>query len=80
MDPWDGNHNGFEDQIRPLLNDRGSMDTHETRFGVEDYQPGRVAIRMTYSAKNALGGRVTTEAIGLLDYATCEVQVLSTGL
>ena len=80
LSPWDGNHDGFEDQIRPLLNDRGSMRTHETRFGVEDYEPGRVLIRIVYSAENAFGGRVTTEAIGLLDYATCEVEVVTTGL
>ena len=80
LDPWDGNHNGFEDQIRPLLNDRGSMETHETRFGIEDYSLNRVVIRMDYSAKNAFGGRVSVEAIGLLDYTTCEVEVLSTGL
>ena len=80
LDLWDGNHNGFEDQIRPLLNDRGSMETHETRFGIEDYSLNRVVIRMGYSAKNAFGGRVSVEAIGLLDYTTCEVEVLSTGL
>ena len=80
LDPWDGNHNGFEDQIRPLLNDRGSMKTHETRFGVEDYSLNRVLIKMVYSAKNSFGGRVSVEAIGLLDYTTCEVEVLLTGL
>ena len=80
LDPWDGNHNGFEDQIRPLLNDRGSMEKHETRFGIEDYSLNRVMIRMGYSAKNAFGGRVSVEAIGLLDYTTCEVEVLSTGM
>ena len=73
LDPWDGNHNGFEDQIRPLLNDRGSMKTHETLFGIKDYSPGRVAIKMTYSAKNLFGGRVSVVAVGLLDYVTCEV-------
>ena len=80
LDPWDGNHTGFEDQIRPLLNDRGSMETHETRFGIEDHSLNRVVIGMGYSAKNAFGGRVSMEAIGLLDYTTCKVEVLSTGL
>lgn len=32
LSPLDGHHSGFEDQIRPLLNDEGSMRTHETYF------------------------------------------------
>ena len=80
LDPWDGNHNGFEDQIRPLLNNRGSMRTHDTFFGVEDHEPGKVVIRMVYSAENAFGGRITIEALGLLDYRTCKVDVVLTGL
>lgn len=80
LDPWDGNHNGFEDQIRPLLNDEDSMETHETRFGVEEYAPEQVVIVMVYSAENAYGGRVKATASGLLNYRTCKVTVVLTGL
>ena len=80
LDPWDGNHNGFEDQIRPLLNDEDSMETHETRFGLEEYVSDHVPIVMVYSAKNAYGGRVKVTATGLLNYKTCRVTVLLTGL
>ena len=84
LSPWDGHHEGFEDQIRPLLNDEGSMETHETFFGVEPGAGGgsfsEVSIRMIYSAENALGGRVKSEAHGRLNFSTCEVTVLLTGL
>ena len=80
LSPWDGNHNGFEDQIRPLLNNEGSMQTHETRFGTVFIGPNEVAIRMEYSAENALGGRVKTVAAGRLNVETCAVTVVFTGL
>ncbi|MYH67775.1 MAG: LysM peptidoglycan-binding domain-containing protein [Dehalococcoidia bacterium] len=80
LDPWDGNHNGFEDQIRPLLNDEDSMETHETRFGLDEYVSDHVPIVMVYSAKNAYGGRVKATATGLLNYKTCKVTVVLTGL
>ena len=80
LDPWDGNHTGFEDQIRPLLNDEGSMETHETRFGVTPDENNEVPIRMEYSAENAFGGRVKVVAIGRLNFETCRVTVIDTGL
>ena len=84
MDPWDGNHRGFEDQIRPLLNDEDSMRTHETTFGLEpgqvDGSPSEVVIRMVYSAENRLGGRIKKEALGYLNFRTCAVRVIFTGL
>ena len=40
----------------------------------------KVVIRMVYSAENAFGGRITIEALGLLDYRTCKVDVVLTGL
>ena len=80
LDSWDGNHKGFEDQIRPGLNDEDSMETHGTYFAVTDEDgDGNVSIRMEYSAKNALGGRVKTEALGLLNYRTCRVTVIHPG-
>ena len=80
LDLWDGHHNGFQDQIRPLLNDEESMQVHNTYYGTSESAPGKVAIRMVYSALNALGGRVKAEAEGVLDYKTCAVVVLTTGL
>ena len=80
LSPWDGNHNGFEDQVRSGLNDEDSMETHSTRFQVaDDDGDGYVAIVMEYSAENALGGRVKTVATGLLNYGTCNVTVLDPG-
>ena len=80
LSPWDGNHNGFEDQVRSGLNDEDSMETHSTRFQVaDDDGDGYVAIVMEYSAENALGGRVKTVATGLLNYRTCNVTVLDPG-
>ena len=38
---WDGNHDDFERQVRELLNDPGSMETHGTYFNsVEDISDG----------------------------------------
>ena len=80
LSPWDGNHDGFEDQIRPLLNDEGSMRTHATRFQTTDGDgDGQVRIMMEYSANNAFGGRVKAVAIGSLNYRTCRVTVIDTG-
>ena len=79
----DGNHEGFEKQIRDRLNDPGSMETHATR---SDFTPGssggsssEVLILMNYSAKNRIGGRVRTEARGLLNIYTCQVRILDWG-
>ena len=80
FDPWDGNHNGFEDQIRPLLNDEGSMETHETRFTTTPDANDEVTVVMEYSAKNAFGGRVKAVALGSMNYKTCRVTVIDTGL
>ncbi|MXX80789.1 MAG: hypothetical protein F4Y69_07120 [Chloroflexi bacterium] len=80
LDPWDGNHIGFEDQIRPWLRDESSMETHETRFGVSPDASNEVLIEMEYSAENAFGGRVKAVATGTLNYKTCHVTVIDTGL
>lgn len=80
LSSWDGNHSGFEDQVRPGLNDEGSMETHETRFQASDPDnDGQVTIVMVYSAKNAFGARIKTEATGLLNYRTCRVTVINPG-
>ena len=80
LSPWDGNHEGFEAQIRPLLNNEGSMQTHSTRFGVEPGPDGRSLIQMEYSAENIFGGRVKTIAWGQLDPNNCEVEVIESGV
>lgn len=82
LSPLDGNHNGFEDQIRPLLNDEGSMRTHSTRFGTTPLanRPQEVGIVMKYSANNAFGARIKKEAVGRLNFETCRVTVVATGL
>lgn len=83
----DGHHSGFEDQIRPLLNDEGSMRTHETYFNASPDVSctgcrgnNETSIRMIYSAHNAFGARIKKQALGFLNYKTCRVRVTSTGL
>ena len=75
---WDGNHDRFETQIRDLLNDPGSMETHSTQTS-RLLDTGLHRISMDYSATNAFGGRVRTSATGFLDPDTCEVMVVDFG-
>ena len=77
---WDGNLDALENLVRPLLNDRGSMETHETRFSRTARSGGWHDVRMTYSAKNALGGRVTTVATGQVHFPSCNVRLTDPGL
>ena len=79
LSAWDGNHAGFEDQVRRGLNDEGSMQTHGTYFTATPNNLRRVPIRMEYSAKNLLGGRIKSQATGYLDATTCKVTVESYG-
>ena len=54
-----GEHQGLdalEDLVRPLLNNEGSMQTHETRWGRSTDQDGYHKVFMEYSAENAFGG------------------------
>lgn len=77
---WDGNHNGFERQIRERLNDPGSMRTYGTYwFSNEDVSDGSMTIQMDYGARNQLGGMVRTKAWGEMDVKTCEVTVIDYG-
>ena len=80
LSEFDGNHDGFEDQIRPLLSNEGSMETHLTRFTTEPIGDESVLIEMVYSAENAFGGRVKTTATGFLNFESCLVTVVTTGL
>lgn len=60
---WDGNHEGLEGLIRARLNDPGSMETHGTYFNASDsIADGEIRIRLDYSAANAFGGKVRTDA------------------
>ena len=79
--PWDGNHNGFERQIKAGLNDPGSMDTDGTYFfpNWEDLSDGTMTIRLDYRARNAFGGMVRTSAWGEMNIHTCSVTVTDFG-
>ncbi len=78
---WDGNHDDFERQVRELLNDPGSMETHGTYFNSdEDISDGTMTIRMDYGARNQLGGMVRTDAIAEMNVRTCEVTVIDYGV
>jgi len=79
LSAWDGNHDGFETQIRDLLNDPDSMETHKTTTTRLIPGAGTHKISMEYSARNAFGGRIRLEAIGYLDPDTCEVMVVDYG-
>ena len=76
LDPWDGNQIGLEDLVRPLLNDPGSMETHETRIGkVGASVTGKHRIIMDFGARNAFGGMVRNTAYGWVDHETCEAEL-----
>ena len=69
----DGTLDALEDLVRPLLNDRESMKTHETRISRSPKPDGFYQVRMTFSSKNAFGGRVTAIAHGEVAIAYGEV-------
>jgi len=70
---WDGNHEGFERLIRARLNDPGSMETHGTYFNSADsIADGEIRIRLDYSAANAFGGKVRTDAWAFMGM-DCEI-------
>ena len=56
------------------------METHDTRFTTTPDANDEVQIIMEYSARNAFGGRVKTVALGKMNYKTCRVTVIDTGL
>ena len=76
LSAWDGNHDGFEDLVRPQLLDPDSMETFETR--VAPNEGGRHRIIMNFGARNAFGGMVRFIAFG--DYDTKPARRPSTRL
>lgn len=71
---WDGNHEGFEALIRNVLNDPGSMETHGTYYNASDsISDGEITIRLNYGARNAFGGMVRNDALGVMDVTTCRI-------
>lgn len=74
---WDGNHDGLEALIRDRLNDPGSMETHATYYNPDDsITDGQITIRLNYSAANAFGGMVRTDAWANMDL-NCEIVVVT---
>ena len=76
LSPWDGNHDGFESQIRALRNDPGSMKTQSTTTSRMIAGSGTHRINMDYSPKHALAGVIRTAATGYLDPDTCVDELL----
>ena len=70
LSDWDGNHDGLEALVRPLLQDPGSMQTYETLIG--PVRDGKHQITMNFGARNAFGGMVRHTAKGEVDHKTCE--------
>ena len=60
---WSGNHRGFVDEVKAVLNDPGSMEVHGTYFNSNDSPADGIRIRMDYSAANAFGGMVRGNAL-----------------
>ena len=77
--PLDGNLDELENLVRPLLNNRGSMRTHSTRFSNNPDAAGYHSVVMVYSAENAFGGRITATARGLVHARTCNVRLVDPG-
>lgn len=74
---WDGNHDGLEALIRARLNDPGSMETHGTYYNSSDsIADGEIRIRLDYSAANAFGGKVRTDAWASMGL-DCEIIVVT---
>lgn len=77
LSPWDGNHDGFEDQVRPGLHNEDSMETLRTYwFATEADALDSIELYMEYQAENLYGGTVKTTAVGQLFLRTCVVVVL----
>lgn len=79
FNPLDGNLDALEDLVRPILNDPGSMRTHETRFSSAPDAQGYHSVRMDYSAENAFGGRIRAIAHGRVHRQNCHVILISPG-
>lgn len=76
---WDGNHDGFERLVKPMLNDPDSMKTYETRIApAEEGTDGRLGhfIIMEFGATNAFGAMMRSIATGWVDNETCEATLL----
>lgn len=74
LSEWDGNHEGLEALVRKRLNDPDSMETIETKIAPAN-KNGWHPVRMEFTAKNALGGRVRKLAIGKISTVTCGAQL-----
>ena len=81
LDPFDGNHNGFEKQIRDQRVDPGSMDTISTNYLVSeesDYDR-EIILGMRYRTRDRYGVIHVLDAVALVDVDTCESSVISYG-
>ena len=77
LSAWDGNHDGMEDLVRPLLNDPNSMEIHETKITPVQPGTGQHTIIMTFGARNSFGGMVRQQAVGWVDPDTCQATLMS---
>ena len=81
LDPFDGNHNGFEKQIRDQLVDPGSMDTITTTYlaSEESDHDRELILGMRYRARDRYGVIHILDAVALVNVNTCESSVISYG-
>ena len=75
MSTYDGNHDGLEDLIRARLKDPDSMETTETKITPVDAN-GNHTVILKYRARNAFGGMVVEQALGIVDNDTCVATLL----
>ncbi len=81
LDPFDGNHNGFEKLIREQLAHPRSMDTISTSWlesENNDYDR-ELYLGMRYRAQGANGLVFAMDAVALVEVDTCEVFVITYG-
>ena len=77
LSAWDGNHNGFEREVKAVLNDPDSMEVHGTYFNGDDsLADGTMTLRMDYSAANAFGGMVRANALAEMD-RNCDITIVA---
>ncbi len=70
-----GHHDGLEELVKVKLNDPNSLETLETRITPVGAD-GLHNVRMKFTAKNALGGRIRHEAWATVNNETCEATLL----
>ena len=83
LSQWNGHHDGLIRLVKRELNDPDSLDARETTIvkvgvgvGIMPAREGQHIILMNFTAKNALGGTVRSDAVGYVDNDSCEAELI----